>query len=266
MRYRKIKKHLKDQNWTAVVIDFVIVVVGIWVALLVSEWSENRQQRSDLARVEKDMSNEIATAYFYAHERLATAPCRKARYAELGELLLEPGPGWPGKPGGYGDGVLTKHRVFAPVLRSPVRPWSRTSWELASNQGVLDFIDPARREALSNHYSQMVSVRDMQTRVYETESRLQILARPIELSVSDRLRYYDVLSEADALNAGIELLAEQMIARIEGVPLLVPTAEQKAAMQAVINSTSGSAFAVYGECREAIEMRLLNQPEPEPTS
>ena len=70
MILRRITKHVKDQNWFAVGLDFFIVVTGIWVALMAGQWADERQQRSDLARAEADINTEIASVYFYAHERL----------------------------------------------------------------------------------------------------------------------------------------------------------------------------------------------------
>lgn len=42
MNLRRIIAHLKDQHWTAVVIDFVIVVVGVFVGIQVSNWNQAR--------------------------------------------------------------------------------------------------------------------------------------------------------------------------------------------------------------------------------
>jgi hypothetical protein len=37
--------HVREQNWTAVFIDFVIVVVGVFVGLQVQDWNEFRKER-----------------------------------------------------------------------------------------------------------------------------------------------------------------------------------------------------------------------------
>ncbi|WP_068545319.1 hypothetical protein [Thalassotalea crassostreae] len=42
MLLRKLTKHIQEQNWFAVFIDFLIVVVGIFVGLQVTNWSQNR--------------------------------------------------------------------------------------------------------------------------------------------------------------------------------------------------------------------------------
>lgn len=42
MLLRRITEHVKAQNWTAVVLDFVIVVVGVFIGLQVNNWNEAR--------------------------------------------------------------------------------------------------------------------------------------------------------------------------------------------------------------------------------
>lgn len=40
---RRISRHIAEQNWTAFAIDFLIVVVGVFVAIEVANWNEDRQ-------------------------------------------------------------------------------------------------------------------------------------------------------------------------------------------------------------------------------
>ncbi len=60
MLLRRLTEHVRTQNWTAVGIDFVIVVVGIQV----SNWNEARADRSReavyLASLAKDIHSDIA--------------------------------------------------------------------------------------------------------------------------------------------------------------------------------------------------------------
>jgi hypothetical protein len=43
MLLRRITEHVKAQNWTAIAIDFVIVVFGVFIGIQVSNWNEGRQ-------------------------------------------------------------------------------------------------------------------------------------------------------------------------------------------------------------------------------
>ncbi len=58
MILRRITEHVKAQNWFAVVIDFVIVVVGVFVGIQVSNWNasrvERQQEQAILVRLVED--------------------------------------------------------------------------------------------------------------------------------------------------------------------------------------------------------------------
>jgi hypothetical protein len=50
MILRRVIEHVKDQNWFAVGIDFVIVVVGVFVGLQVQDWAATRAQADQQQR------------------------------------------------------------------------------------------------------------------------------------------------------------------------------------------------------------------------
>ncbi|KXI26923.1 hypothetical protein [Paraglaciecola hydrolytica] len=43
MLLRSVTKHLKDQNWFAIWIDFLIVVVGVFIGIQVSNWNNGQK-------------------------------------------------------------------------------------------------------------------------------------------------------------------------------------------------------------------------------
>ncbi len=45
MIHQRLSKHLRSQNWFAVAVDFVIVVVGVFMGLQVQVWNEARKER-----------------------------------------------------------------------------------------------------------------------------------------------------------------------------------------------------------------------------
>jgi len=49
MRLRSLTKHVKDQNWFAVALDFFIVVAGILIAFQITEWNEARKVKLVIA-------------------------------------------------------------------------------------------------------------------------------------------------------------------------------------------------------------------------
>jgi hypothetical protein len=61
MRLRSLTKHIKDQNWFAVGLDFVIVVAGILIAFQITSWSESRKndelEEKYLSRLHEEIVN-----------------------------------------------------------------------------------------------------------------------------------------------------------------------------------------------------------------
>lgn len=47
MRYRKILEHLKQQNWIAIVLDLLIVIVGVVIAMELSSWQHRLKDKED---------------------------------------------------------------------------------------------------------------------------------------------------------------------------------------------------------------------------
>ena len=72
MLLRSITKHVKDQNWFAVALDFFIVVAGILIAFQITNWSEARREvalqltythrlESDFERIRQRLEEHVAT-------------------------------------------------------------------------------------------------------------------------------------------------------------------------------------------------------------
>ena len=92
MLLRKVIKHVREQSWIAIAIDFGIVVLGVFVGIQVSNWNESRieAQRAHgyLLRIQADLESdsqaiERRVAYWnkvvdYGHAAIA--------YAEEGRL------------------------------------------------------------------------------------------------------------------------------------------------------------------------------------
>lgn len=61
MILRRVIGHFRRQEWTAIGIDFLIVVFGVFVGLQVNNWNEARRDRKDerfyLAQLHQDLVN-----------------------------------------------------------------------------------------------------------------------------------------------------------------------------------------------------------------
>ena len=59
MLLRRITKHVSDQNWFAVFIDFLIVVVGVFIGIQVTNWNAQRVEQSlEIGYIER-LKNDI---------------------------------------------------------------------------------------------------------------------------------------------------------------------------------------------------------------
>tara|TARA_R110000868_G_scaffold29247_6_gene108827 strand:+ start:819 stop:1559 length:741 start_codon:yes stop_codon:yes gene_type:complete len=85
MILRSITEHVKQQNWFAVVLDFLIVVVGILIAFQITSWNESRQDRHAeqryLAELARDLEADIV--------EIQTAKRLSLSSLAISELVLE---------------------------------------------------------------------------------------------------------------------------------------------------------------------------------
>lgn len=72
---RRIIEHLRKQHWTAIAIDFLIVVIGVFIGLQVDNWSKDqadkRRGQAYVARLQGDLTADLTstqqlTAYYDA--------------------------------------------------------------------------------------------------------------------------------------------------------------------------------------------------------
>ncbi len=67
MILRRLTQHIKAQNWFAVWLDFLIVVVGVFIGLQVSNWNAERanleRARDYLERLEADLAADAKNIY-----------------------------------------------------------------------------------------------------------------------------------------------------------------------------------------------------------
>ncbi|MBY6204566.1 hypothetical protein [Halomonas denitrificans] len=65
MILRSVMRHVHDQNWFAVFLDFLIVVVGVFIGIQVANWNEVRREdaagRAYLGRIQEDLAVDRAT-------------------------------------------------------------------------------------------------------------------------------------------------------------------------------------------------------------
>jgi len=59
MILRRVIEHVRTQNWTAIAIDFVIVVVGVFMGIQLGNWNEARHLKPQEATYLRQLKDEI---------------------------------------------------------------------------------------------------------------------------------------------------------------------------------------------------------------
>jgi hypothetical protein len=178
---RSISQHVKEQNWTAIVVDFVIVVVGVFMGIQVSNWNESQREqtllRDYLHRLNEDFALSITgterTREFLTTNQdnlgivlnslrdCAVASEQRDEFANglfhMGKLI----------PAQFVDGTLEELRASGRLL-------------LVKNDGLRDAINETVRE---HEYQARVwpaiQRRAGNSRAYITDSHIFWLERPV---------------------------------------------------------------------------------------
>lgn len=88
MIFRRIKAHVEKENWFAVGIDFVIVVVGVFIGIQVANWNEGRedfrQETKALVELRKELADSIVTTgvLLRAYDQAADAGKRSLAFID----------------------------------------------------------------------------------------------------------------------------------------------------------------------------------------
>lgn len=99
MFLRRIAAHLKAQNWTAVGIDLLIVIVGVWLGAEAANWNEARRvregERAFLRELQADLSADNASLErkIVYHRQVLAAAERADGFIEAGRPCA-PGRCW----------------------------------------------------------------------------------------------------------------------------------------------------------------------------
>lgn len=210
MILRRLSQHLRSQNWLAVVLDFLIVVIGVFIGIQMSNWNEAREQRNDEREVLLRLDHEIESAIASFEDRVTSfAPTASVRV--ISEKLFGPVDNASLSPSEC-KSIALIHYMYRP---SPSLPTLR---ELVASGRLAIIRSEALRMALSA-YSQTDEQMNERIRV-RAESAVNLpMAFPAYFSLSpfwddeaDELRY-DVTCDSEAMRKDrnfLNLLAQNL--------------------------------------------------------
>jgi len=144
MLLRRVTEHVREQNWTAIGIDFLIVVVGVFVGIQVANWNEARRDRQSEQEYLDRLRQEIAVILPQAQSTKASLADRLGRSEELRVFLAS------GQGGGAMDDrhcvAAGRSHIYAATIFYPP-----TIKELISTGRILLIRDPAVRTAIMDY-------------------------------------------------------------------------------------------------------------------
>jgi len=98
MILRRVIEHVRNQHWTAVFIDFAIVVLGVVIGLQVNNWNEARRDRARelayLQGIAADLDESIVSiqkSIGYSNDRTALDELLINAVADAGVVRADPG-------------------------------------------------------------------------------------------------------------------------------------------------------------------------------
>lgn len=69
MLLRSLTRHIKDQNWFAVWLDLVIVIVGVFIGIQVANWNETRAFNARELELLEELKSEIGDGIELSYNR-----------------------------------------------------------------------------------------------------------------------------------------------------------------------------------------------------
>ena len=135
MLLRRITEHVREQNWFAVVLDFLIVVVGIYVGLQVDNWNEDRKSRIEeqdyLLRLAEDIDGSMAQGQFVRDFIVRSADRAGIVLNSLDDCSVD-----PESRVDFANGLYHLGKMFPPYLQMGTIDELRSTGKLAILQST----------------------------------------------------------------------------------------------------------------------------------
>jgi hypothetical protein len=194
MILRRVMAHVKAQNWFAVAIDFVIVVVGVFIGIQFSNWNEARGERAqaheDRQRLIADLNSNQADLVNRLRYFRAVQGHAQATLAALAKS----------NAGSDQDFLVHAYQASQVLLADPKRV---TYDEILATGRLTRLGDPQLRDAVGNFYVTMASALPFLNNVPEYRDHLRrTMPGAIQITIRERCpERYDYLPDGTLLNS-----------------------------------------------------------------
>jgi hypothetical protein len=142
MLLRRVIEHVRQQHWTAVGIDFVIVVIGVFVGIQVSNWNQARADerlgRAYAARLTRDLQQDLASRRALTDYYRAVLDSVERTDALLADPQSDP-----------------RVLVVAAYRASEIsyRTSSRATWDEVVSSGNAGLLPPAAASSIAEYFA-----------------------------------------------------------------------------------------------------------------
>jgi hypothetical protein len=113
MILRRFSQALKEQNWTAICIEFVLLVLGVFLGIQVANWNNERLERIEERQSLGLLLSEVEQNLAYAQYVIDNAEARRTDF-EAALAMFEQYPQGTGNPS-VGLVNMTKYRASTPI-------------------------------------------------------------------------------------------------------------------------------------------------------
>jgi hypothetical protein len=164
--------------------EFIVVVVGVLLALWLQEWGERRKALNSMAAAEAAIHDEVRETLKSLIWREAIRKCHRDRTQLILDRLLDASGQWPCinenvlSPGG--GKVPTS--VAPGIYQRPVDTFTDAAWTSALATGALAPMDRERFGQLVSIYDQIAFLRKTREIEDDAASRLSPLVHPLEMT------------------------------------------------------------------------------------
>ena len=131
MILRRAAEHLKQQHWTAFVIELAIVVLGVFMGMQVSNWNQAQKDRETGRAIVENLYADYTATEHEGESRLAEFHSRHASISELLSILRAPKP--------IADGAALSKNLASVFSLPPALGASATQQEIMFS-GQMDLI------------------------------------------------------------------------------------------------------------------------------
>ena len=151
MILRRLNQHVRDQNWIAVGLDFLIVILGVFIGIQLGNWNTNRLEtaraEANMGRLQEEAEHVVA---YWQDQVNSSSAFKTAQRALL--LALEDGK----VPAGQEDAIeVAFQSLFFYPANNPPRA---VLDELTATGGLSSLTDLEVRDAVSEYLAELAYI------------------------------------------------------------------------------------------------------------